>query len=275
MSVRERARIMSFPDSFQFVGGIVMGRVLTGQAVPPLLAEAVARAIRRGLMASRFRGGLMTWFRTSQRDYPWRRQDATPFEVLLAEMLLRKTRADAVVPVWRRLLERYPDPDSLARARVEDVRRCLHELGLSQIRAKAIVRVADLIVRRHMGIVPSQFRQLGDLPEVGPYIANATLCFGFGRRRPILDANVHRVYVRLFDLPPAKELHKARAHWDLAEHLLPERGFREYNLALLDFGAQVCTARSPRCTECFAAEYCSYYERRRPATARLSRPKTP
>lgn len=263
MTVRERARIMSFPDSFEFDCGIVMGRVLTGQAVPPLLAEAVSKSIHRGLVAKKFRNRLMVWFIENGRDYPWRKADTNPFHVLVAEILLRKTRADAVVPVWNSLIRAYPDPESLAAADVGDLEEMLHGIGLSRIRAKALVKLADLIVRRHMGSLPTDVEALSALPEVGPYIANATLCFAFGIKKPILDANVYRIYTRVFDLPHASELHKATGHWDFAESLLPEDAYRDFNLALLDFAAKTCTARKPDCERCFINDCCSYYSQLR------------
>jgi A/G-specific adenine glycosylase len=259
MSVRERSRLMSFPDSFEFIGGIVMGRVMTGQAVPPLLAKAIANEVANGLKARTFRGELLDWFGTGEREYPWRQTGLDPFHVLLAEVMLRKTRADAVVPVWRKMVARFPDPASLAAADSAEVESMLHPIGLSRIRAEALVHLSDIIVRKHLGHVPEDAKILEELPEIGPYIANATLCFGFGERRPILDANVHRVFTRVFGLPSAKELHKAAALWEFAERILPVQEFREFNLALLDFAAKVCLPRQPLCTACFANSYCSYY----------------
>jgi A/G-specific adenine glycosylase len=108
--------------------------------------------------------------------------------------------------------------------------------------------------------IPDTEEALLDLPHVGPYVANATLCFGYDQRSPIVDANVARLYSRVFDLDARDDqLHEDDYLWDFAESLLPTESCRSYNLTLLDFGAEVCTAQSPDCESCPLNELCEYY----------------
>lgn len=157
----------------------------------------------------------------------------------------------------RDLLARYPNLPSLARARARDVERTLRPLGLHRMRARALVAAARAIVQRFAGEVPRLEGDLLTLPHVGRYAANAVLCFAHRQRRAVIDANVARVYHRVFGTPVPVEIHKADALWRFADAMLPRRGARGFNWALLDLGGLICTARRPRCGECPLAQSCA------------------
>jgi len=255
--VRERARIQSFPDSYVFEGGTVQGRVQTGMAVPPLLGQQLGEAIICSMEAKPFVEELIEWGETNYREFPWREIDRSPYEVLIAEMLLRRTGAEAVKPVYREFIDRYPDLNALNSADRDEITDWLQPLGLHNERAKALRDISSQII---FSGIPDTEGELLELPHVGPYVANATLCFGYGERRPIVDANVARIYSRVFDIDIMDEqLHEDDYLWDFAGSLLPEDGFRGYNLALLDFGAAVCTSQSPSCESCFANGMCEHH----------------
>ena len=260
LTVRERARIQSFPDDYVFEGGTVQGRVQTGMAVPPLLGQRLGEAILCSLKAKPFVGELAEWGENNRREFPWREEGRSPYEVFIAEMLLRRTSAEAVEPVYREFLDRYPDLNALSSADKEELAELLQPLGLHNNRAKALRDITSQLV---FSGIPDTEEELLDLPHVGPYVANATLCFGYGQRRPIVDANVARIYSRVFDIDVmADQLHEDDYLWDFAESLLPEEEYRGYNLALLDFGAAVCTSQSPSCPTCLANNMCEYYQAR-------------
>lgn len=257
LTVRERARIQSFPDDYVFEGGTVQGRVQTGMAVPPLLGQRLGEAIRRSINTKPFVEDLLEWGEENYREFPWRQENRSPYEVFIAEMLLQRTSADAVEPVHREFIERYPDLNALSSAGEEELAELLQPLGLHNKRAKALRDITSQLV---FSGIPDTERELLALPHVGPYVANATLCFGYGKRRPIVDANVARIYSRAFDIDVMDEqLHEDDYLWDFAESLLPTENYRNYNIALLDFGAEVCTAQSPACESCPVNKLCEYY----------------
>lgn len=199
-----------------------------------------------------FQEHLLSWSESNLREYPWRETD-DPYRVLVAEMLLQKTFADKVKPIYGEFVSRYPELEMLADADVDEVASLLEPLGLQNVRARALIDIAN----EHIdGSIPGDEEGLLELPYIGPYAANATLCFGFDERRPVVDSNVVRAYNRAFgmDLTPQDE-----EAWEIADQVLPEEDYQRFNLALLDFGAKICTADSPRCQECFYNSLCAYY----------------
>lgn len=157
-----------------------------------------------------------------------------------------RTRADSVEPVAKRVLAEFPGPAELAEAPLERIEDLLRPLGLFRKRARAISALARTLVASHQGTTPRQYDQLVALPYVGRYVANAVLCFAFGQRRAIVDANVARLFERVFDFPRhVGKLELAHLYWELAEMLLPVRNVRLYNWSLLDLGGTICTPRTP------------------------------
>jgi A/G-specific adenine glycosylase len=197
------------------------------------------------------RRALLGWYRRRGRhDLPWR-QTRDPWPVLLAELMLQRTRADLVVPVYRAVTAAYPTAAALADAEPNEVRRLAWPLGLHHRLPR--LQAAAAAVRDG---VPTTPQGLLAVPGVGPYAANATLCFAFGRRVPIIDANVLRVLSRLTGL--ASERSRPRDDpqaWAHAGALLPARRVREWNCALLDLSALVCRPR-PNCSVCPLHRHC-------------------
>lgn len=203
----------------------------------------------------RFRTDLLAWAEDNLRSFPWREPDASPYEILLAEIFLKQTRSSTVARILPQVLDQYPDPGSLAEADREDLIDLIHPLGLYNHRSKALMEIGAAVAGTG---IPHTEEELMELPQVGQYVANATMCFGFGQSRPIVDSNVKRVYTRLFDDLDTESASDEQM-WDLTATVLPEESAERYNLALLDFGAAVCTDTSPRCEECFANSYCDFY----------------
>jgi len=259
LTVRERCRIQSIPDHVEVFGGIVQGRVQTGNAVPPLLAKAIAEMMHFGLKVPEIRKHLMKWSEVNLRVFPWRASNASPYEVLVSEILLRKTRAESVEQVYKKFIAKYSSIDKLANADVKELEQEIKQLGLSKIRANALKEMAKIIVTKHLGMIPKDTETLMKITHLGRYIANATLSFGYGMKKPIVDENIQRILNRVFGIRKAVEIHKADHLWNLADKLIPENNFKKFSWALLDFAALVCTANKPKCDVCPINHICKYY----------------
>lgn len=210
------------------------------------------------------RRSLLEWMRTARRGFFWRNPDVSPFALLVTEILLSRTRAQSVEPVAMRLLARFPEATDLAHADIGEVALILRPLGLHRKRALRLVECARQLLSRLDGEVPRSPAELMTLPYVGRYTANAVACFAFGRRRAVIDANVSRVYQRLFSLPtPPARLSAADQLWEFGRRVLPRSGLaaKEFNWAILDLGGMVCTPRRPSCVLCPVAFTCDAHEK--------------
>ena len=262
LSIREAARVQTFPDSFRFAGEPSHRLRQIGNAVPPLLAARLGGCLRESLMsrprratatAEPFRRDLLRWHATTARRFPWREAGLDSWLVLMAEMCLHRTRADQVVPVFESLRRLAPTPEAMVNRREESL-DAMRSLGL-RWRAKGIIATAETLVRDHSGVVPDDELMLRSLPGVGDYVAQAVLCFGFGRRAVLVDTNTHRITARL----NGREVTR---RWQIRLDLYRLAGARgpdaEFNYALLDLGALVCRAGEPRCGECPVRRHCSH-----------------
>ena len=196
---------------------------------------------------------------------PWR-ETSDPYAVWVSEVMLQQTRVDAVIPYWERWMARFPSVEALSEADLDDV--LVHWQGLGYYsRARNLHRAARVVRERHGGEVPGEAEALRLLPGVGEYTAGAVASIAFGRRVPAVDGNVRRVLSRLHDLesPGAAELRR------LADDLVPADRPGDFNQALMELGATLCTPRAPRCGECPLAEWC--VARKRGVQEQRPRPK--
>lgn len=198
------------------------------------------------------------YYEENGRRFPWRRKRTSAFSLLVAEILLKQTKAPDVVSVWCDLLERYPTVEALARAHQGTLCRMLKPLGLQRQRATALASISKVIVRDFSGRVPREIGDLIELPYVGLYSACAMASFRFGSRVPIVDANILRVLGRLIGGNFGRDLRRNHEVWAIAWAILPKSRFAEHNYGLLDFSAIVCTARNPGCSACSLRLRCSY-----------------
>ena len=191
------------------------------------------------------------------RPFPWRDQKASPFSILVAEILLKQTHAEKVEKVWPSLVAKYPDAKGLAVADPDELYGMIAELGFGSQRARALIDLASAIMEVGSKL-PTQPSELVKLPYVGIYTAHAVACFAFGQRVPIVDLGIVRVISRLTGVNPPCDIRRASLIWEIAWEILPQQGFKEHNYGLLDFAATVCKPRSPRCHECSIAVKCAY-----------------
>lgn len=191
---------------------------------------------------------LRRWFRSRARDFSWRR-DPQPWPVLVAEMLLRRTRAAQVEQHLPRILARFPDAAALAAAPLEEVEAELHSLGL-RWRARDLSVASNQIVERHGGQVPLQVDDLLELQGVGPYVASAVAATLTRRRVVLTDTNTVRVARRVAGINRSGDIRRSRDVQDAIAGLLGGPATARDWWALLDLAAAVCTPAAPRCIQC-------------------------
>jgi A/G-specific adenine glycosylase len=208
------------------------------------------------LDADTVRRRLLLWGRENIKRYPWRFTD-DPYRVLVSEIMLQRTRADQVVPIYSRFLQFYPEVQALAQADEGELKELLRPLGLGW-RVEKLRAAAVKIVQEHGGIVPRTKKELLSLPGVGQYIAGAILCFAYGMPEVLVDTNTVRITGRLFGLSVTESSRRSPEFRRLLELLLDRNDPRTFNYALLDFGSDVCRARRPICTGCPLSDLCSF-----------------
>ena len=209
---------------------------------------------------------VLQWYAEHQRDLPWRRPDASAWSVLVSELMLQQTPVARVVPVHEAWLDRWPTPADLAAEPTGEAVRAWGRLGYPR-RALRLHAAATTIVEQHDGVVPDSYDDLLALPGVGDYTAAAVASFAYGRRHVVLDTNVRRVFARAVagvEFPGASV---TRAERDLATGLLPddEATAATWAVAVMELGALVCTAASPRCGACPVVDRCAWTLAGRPA----------
>jgi A/G-specific adenine glycosylase len=203
----------------------------------------------------KFRRRLLSWFAERKRDLPWRRTRDS-YRIWLSEIMLQQTRVAAVIPYYERFLSEFPNMQSLASARTDRVLANWAGLGYYS-RARNLQRAAKEMVSRHAGNFPREYEAALALPGVGRYTAAAVLSIAYDAPRAVLDGNVARVLARIGAL--RGEL-RAPALWRkleaTAQDLLAASNSGDWNQAMMELGATVCTPRSPRCGECPIEKWC-------------------
>jgi A/G-specific adenine glycosylase len=191
--------------------------------------------------------------------------------VLVSEIMLQQTQVDRVLPKYREWLERYPSFEALAGAPETDAVKTWYPLGYN-IRPRRLHAIARESVAKYGGRLPEDEATLLSFKGIGQYTAGAVRSFAFGQRAAILDTNVARVLFRVFVARGEAKQHATRTLlWDISRTVLPHRHVYDFNQALMDFGATVCSARAPRCRSCPLASGCRSY----PRLARADRRRSP
>jgi len=193
-----------------------------------------------------FQRRLVSWYRTNGRDLPWRRT-RDPYAILVSEVMLQQTQVQRAMLYYDKFLERYPTVEELARADEGEVRETWEGLGY-YARARNLQRTAQKIVTEHNGHFPKRYEELTALPGIGQYTAGAVLSFAFRRDAAILDTNAARVLTRFFALLPEQQTPSFL--WTVARQVAPSGQAHLFNQAIMDLGATICIARTPRCFVC-------------------------
>jgi A/G-specific adenine glycosylase len=196
----------------------------------------------------------LRWFARHGRELPWRRT-RDPYAILVSEFMLQQTQVATVIPYYEEWMRRFPNFAALAAASEHEVLHAWQGLGY-YARARNLRATAQAIMEKHGGRFPKSLDAIRALPGVGRYTANAVATFALNQPVPIVEANIARLLARLFNLQIPVDTSQGReALWQRADELLPRRGARLYNSALMDLGALVCGTR-PHCVVCPVRNLC-------------------
>lgn len=202
------------------------------------------------MQASQFARQVLDWYqRYGRKTLPWQ-LDKTPYTVWLSEVMLQQTQVATVIPYFERFIARFPDVRDLAAAPLDEVLHLWTGLGY-YARARNLHKAAKTVVEKHGGVFPQTFAEVADLPGIGRSTAGAILSLALGKHFPILDGNVKRVLARCYAVdgwPGKKEVEKRL--WQLSEQVTPAEGVSQFNQAMMDLGAMVCTRSKPKCEIC-------------------------
>lgn len=211
------------------------------------------------LQAAQFSRQVLDWYdKYGRKTLPWQ-QEKTAYKVWLSEVMLQQTQVATVIPYFERFMARFPTVTDLARAPQDEVLHLWTGLGY-YARARNLHKAAQKIVDEHGGVFPETFDEVAALPGVGRSTAGAVLSLALGKHFPILDGNVKRVLARCYAVngwPGKKEVEKQL--WDISERVTPAQGVSQFNQAMMDLGALVCTRSKPKCTLCPLHNGCDAY----------------
>jgi A/G-specific adenine glycosylase len=210
---------------------------------------------------------VLAWYAAHARDLPWRAPGASPWSILVSEVMLQQTPVSRVLPAHRAWLERWPSPAALAAEPAGEAVRQWGRLGYPR-RALRLHETARVVTERHGGMIPSSREELLALPGIGVYTAAAVAAFAFGRRHAVLDTNVRRVLARLASGREFPGPQPSAAEYRLAESLLPADPAiaARWSVAVMELGALTCTAARPLCGQCPVAAHCAWLAAGRPAS---------
>jgi len=214
---------------------------------------------------------ILRGYRLNGRKLPWR-NTTDPYKILVSEVMLQQTQVSRVLSKYRQFLRQFPTLRSLARAKQRDVIIAWQGMGYNN-RAVRLHRLARTVTSQDRKTIRGDYESLLNLPGIGKYTANAILSFAFRRDVPVVDTNVRRVLSRLlWRMRSFGELADQKIIWRTAATFLPKGRSYEWNQALMDLGATICTARAPRCNECRVESLCaSSRSMVRPATRQRRR----
>ena len=234
-SIRKKPRVSPKPGSKRI-----------GEGRPPATAR---RAFRRAIL---------DWYDRNGRTLPWR-ETSDPYHILVSEIMLQQTQVDRVLPKYHEWLHKFPSLEALAAAPENDVASTWRPLGYN-IRPKRLQAIAREAVANYGGQLPSDEATLLSFKGIGAYTAGAIRSFAFRERAAILDTNVARVLFRVFVGRGSPKAHATKRHlWSVSAALVPRMRAFDFNQALMDFGATLCTARKPKCLICPMTKHCAAY----------------
>jgi A/G-specific adenine glycosylase len=206
-----------------------------------------------------FAGTVVAWYHANRRDLPWRRDGFTAWGTLVSEFMLQQTPVTRVIPHLEEWLSRWPTPADLAAVPPGEAVRAWRSLGYPR-RALWLHAAAVAIAERHGGVVPDDVDALLALPGIGDYTARAVAAFAYGHRHPVVDTNIRRVIARAVDGQAQPGPPNAKRDLAAMEALLPDDrpAAAAFNAGMMELGAIVCVARTPRCDACPVAETCAW-----------------
>ena len=202
----------------------------------------------------RVRDALLGWGTRNYQSYSWRTAE-TPWEAMIAEVLLQRTNAKHVETYWKEVLELLPTPGAMSAVNAEQLSSIENRFGFSR-RSKTLRAIADYFVAHTVPL----YEELIELYGVGHYTAAAFLSLHMGQRAVLVDSNISRWLARMTNQEVPEDPRRADWLFELAEQMTPDANFKAYNYAVLDFTMQVCVRRSPRCDKCPIAQDCRWFQ---------------
>jgi A/G-specific adenine glycosylase len=202
---------------------------------------------------------ILKWGENNLRRYPWRDNFHNSYDILIAEIMLHRTRADQVKPVYEFFIKKYPNFKSIANSDQEDIIKDLHSLGLNW-RSSQLYKMAKEIQEKYGGVIPADLDKLIELPGVGPYISSAIMCFAHNENIAVLDTNIVRVIGRIFGMKIGDSSRKSKKFKSVMTELISYGEPRKFTLSLIDFASLICRASGPRCDICPLKSICNHYK---------------
>ncbi|MBM7097743.1 A/G-specific adenine glycosylase [Bacillus sp. H-16] len=203
-----------------------------------------------------FCNDLTDWFRKNKRDLPWR-EDQDPYKIWVSEIMLQQTRVDTVIPYFNRFISLFPTPKALAEAEEETVLKAWEGLGYYS-RARNLQQAVKEVTEDYGGVVPDTKKEILKLKGVGPYTAGAITSIAYNKPEAAVDGNVMRVMSRLLTIyDDIGKVTTRKRFEDIVESLVIHTNPSDFNQALMELGALICTPRSPSCLICPVQEHCS------------------
>jgi A/G-specific adenine glycosylase len=201
---------------------------------------------------------LLLWHKGNNRSFPWR-IELDPYKIMIAEFMLQRTRAEQVVPVYYKFMDKYPDITTLSSSNIEELREVLKPLGLYW-RTEHFQKAALYIIDKYCGTIPSNRDELLDIPGVGEYVAGAILAVAFSKRAPIIDSNIARVLNRIYGLELKGEIRRKKQIVELSTDLFDYYNPKEILFSIIDLSASICTPTNPKHDICPLKTRCKYYK---------------
>ena len=199
---------------------------------------------------------LLDWYLHQKRDLPWRKNQ-DPYPVWISEMMLQQTQVSSVIDYFNRFLNRFPTVETLAKAPIDDVLKCWEGLGYYS-RARNLKKAAEVIAFELNGVFPNTFESLKKLPGIGPYSAAAIASIAFNEKIPVVDGNVLRVFSRFWDCDLDIGLTKTKDYFFnlLQKSIKSIQNPGDFNQAMMELGALLCSPKSPKCLLCPIEQDC-------------------
>jgi A/G-specific adenine glycosylase len=236
-----------------------LGRCVKQRSLMPSRSTASPLTLPKPQVLAQFAQTLLAFYEHNARSLPWRERP-TAYAVWVSEMMLQQTQVTTVLPYFARWMQRFPSIEALANADQSDVLSAWQGLGY-YARARALHAGAQHVLELCDGKLPQRAAELQRLPGIGPYTAGAISSIAFEQPAPIVDGNVIRVLCRVFGLPGSPTHQPLKSFlWQLAEAVIPHNHARDFNQALMEFGALCCTPKAPLCVQCPAKSQCYAYK---------------
>jgi A/G-specific adenine glycosylase len=209
-----------------------------------------------------FQDQLWKWYSDNKRVFPWRLKKCSNYEIVISEILLQRTRAETVKKYYTSFIKRFPSWLSLAKAKRYSIERAIKPLGLWRQRTNILLSLSRQALKRK-GKLPSKREDIEQLPGIGQYIASAILLICHHKNEPLLDVNMARLLERYFGSRKLADIRYDPYLQNLSRNILPNKNAKEFNWAILDFAAAICTSRNPKHQECPLKNKCFFLNKKK------------